>query len=161
MVTAPIDRLYLAFVAEPPWEEPRHPHAPAHLTLAPPFAASVEVAAGALAAGVAGLGPFTVRATGQARFGPRGDIPVLLVAPVERLRLLHERLIGELARRGVDLVGDRHIHDRFSPHIRVRPAVTGFPAIAAGQEFVIDHVALMRSGTGLVVTRIALGAARA
>lgn len=156
VVTAPVDRLYLAFVAEPPSEEPRHPGAPAHITLVPPFAASTHVAAEALRAGVAGQGPFTVHAADPARFGPRRDIPVRLVAPVEGLRLLHERLIEELARRGVGLVSDRHIHDRFAPHIRSRAAVTGFPAIHSGQEFVIDHVALMRSGDDVVVTIEAL-----
>lgn len=153
----PIDRLYFAYVAEPPSGGPRHRHAPAHVTLVPPFAATIDVAADALRAAVTGRGPFTVRATEPARFGPRGDIPVHLVAPVEELRLLHERLIEELARRGVGLLSDRHIHARFAPHIRVRPAVPGFPRIVSGQELAIDHVALMRSGTGAIVAREALG----
>lgn len=153
---APIDRLYFAYVAEPVSEGRRHPHAPAHLTLVPPFAAAIDVAADALRTAVTGRRRFTVHAAEPARFGPRGDIPVHLVAPVEELRVLHERLIGELTQRGVTLVSDRHIHDRFVPHIRIRPAVPGFPPIGSGQEFTIDHVALMRSGTGRIVAREAL-----
>lgn len=153
---APVERLYVAYVAEPAPEGRRGPHAPAHLTLVPPFTAPVDVAADAMRTAAARSRPFTVHAAEPARFGPRGDIPVYLVEPVGELASLHERLVGELARRGVGLLSDRHVHDRFVPHIRIRPSVSGSPVIGSGQEFTIDHVALMRSGAGRVVAREAL-----
>lgn len=142
----PSGRLYYAYLPEPVPVGWQRPHAPAHLTLVPPFAATIDVARSALRTAVTGKRPFTVRATELAYFGPRGDIPVYLVAPVEELRRMHERLIAELESRCVSLVSDRHIHERFVPHIRIRPTFPDVPPIHSGQVFAIDHVALMRSG---------------
>ena len=144
------DRLYYAFLAEPAAEGTSTPHTPAHLTLVPPFAAAVDVARSALTAALAGWRPFAVHAADPARFGPRHDVPVHLIEPVNDLRRLHEALIAELAARGVELAGDRHVHERFVPHIRIRPAFPDFPRIASGQELTIDHVALVRRADGLV-----------
>jgi 2'-5' RNA ligase len=139
----PSDRLYYAYMAEPVSEGRRSPYTPAHLTLVPPFAATIDVARSALATAVTGQRPFTVHATELTYFGPRGDIPVYLVEPVEELRRMHERLITEIEARGVSLVNDHHVHERFVPHIRIRPRFPDFPPIHSGQVFTIDHVALM------------------
>ena len=143
------DRLYYAYVAEPVSEGRPIPYTPAHLTLVPPFAATIDAARSALRTAVTGQRPFTVHATELAYFGPRSDMPVYLVEPVEELRRMHERLITELEARGVSLVNDHHIHDRFAPHIRIRPAFPDFPHIHSGQVFTIDHVALMHRGDRL------------
>jgi len=139
----PSDRLYYAYMVEPVSEGRQSPYTPAHLTLVPPFATTIDVARFALRAAVTGQRPFAVHATELAHFGPRGDIPVYLVEPVEELRRMHERLIAELEARCVSLVNDHHIHERFVPHIRIRPEFPDFPPIHPGQVFAIDHVALM------------------
>ena len=142
---APGARLYLAYLVEPADEGRRAPRAPAHITLVPPFAAEVATALAALEAGIAGERPFAVRLGERARFGPRGDVPVVLVGPASGLRRLHERLMAALAERGAGPEGSRHVHDGFVPHITLRHGGGGLPR---GRELVIDHVALVRSGDG-------------
>ncbi len=111
----------------------------------PPFAAELPTALAALEAGLAGERPFAVRLGERARFGPRRDVPVLLVAPVADLRRLHERLMAALADRGVALAASRHVHDGFVPHIRLRHAGAD---LRRGRDLVVDHVALVHSGDG-------------
>lgn len=152
--------LYLAWLAEPVADGERRPRAPLHLTLVPPFAGDEDAVLAAVRAAAAGRAPVGVEAAGTARFGPRRDVPVVLVAPHEGLRDLHEALLAAAAAAGVDLAHARHVRDGFTPHVSVRRRDAGPPAIAPGDPLVIDHVALLRRGDGTVVVgRAPLGPA--
>ena len=143
--------LYLAWLAEPVPDGERRPRAPLHMTLVPPFAGEGAAARDAVAATVAGWAPVPVDVTGTARFGPRRDVPVLLVAPHDGLRALHEALMDALAERGVDLAHAGHVRDGYTPHLSVRGRAPGPPPYAAGDRLIVDHVALIRRGDGTVV----------
>ena len=143
--------LYLAWLAEPVPDGERRPQAPLHMTLVPPFAGEEAAVHDAVAAAVAGRAPVPVAVTGTARFGPRRDVPVLLVAPHDGLRALHEALMDALAERGVDLAHAGHVRDGYTPHLSVRGRAPGPPPYAAGDALLVDHVALLRRGDGTVV----------
>ncbi len=150
--------LYLAWLAEPVADGERRPRAPLHLTLVPPFAGGEDAALGAALAVADGRPPVTVDVTGTARFGPRRDVPVVLVAPHDGLRALHEALMAALGGAGVDLGHARHVGAGFTPHVSVRRRDAGAPPLAAGDALVVDHVALLRRGEGTVVVgRVPLG----
>jgi 2'-5' RNA ligase len=143
--------LYLAWLAEPVADGERRARAPLHLTLVPPFAGDEGAALGAVRAAVAGRPPVAVAATGTARFGPRRDVPVVLVAPHDGLRALHEALMDALCAAGVDLGHARHVREGFTPHLSLRRHAAGPPPVAPGDGLVVDHVALLRRGDGTVV----------
>jgi hypothetical protein len=99
-----------------------------------------------------------VEVTGSARFGPRRDVPVLLVAPLEGLRDLHEALMDALAAAGVDLAHATHVRAGFTPHVSLPRRDAGPAPLAPGHPLVVDHVALLRRGDGtVVVARIPFG----
>ena len=143
--------LYLAWLAEPVADGERRPRAPLHLTLVPPFAGEEAAVLDAVAAAAAGRAPVPVTVTGTARFGPRRDVPVVLVAPHEGLRDLHEVLMDVLAHAGVDLAHAGNVRDGFTPHVSVRRRDPGAPPFTAGDRLLVDHVALLRRGDGTVV----------
>ncbi|MGE0028255.1 MAG: 2'-5' RNA ligase family protein [Thermoleophilia bacterium] len=148
---APPHPLYLAWLAEPVADGERRPRAPLHLTLVPPFAGDEGAVLAAARAATAGRAPVAVAATGTARFGPRRDVPVVLVAPDDGLRDLHEALMDALAGAGVDLGHARHVRAGFTPHVSLPRRDAGPPPIAPGEPLVVDHVALLRRGDGTVV----------
>jgi 2'-5' RNA ligase len=151
--------LYLAWLAEPVADGERRPRAPLHLTLVPPFAGDEEAALGAVGAVAAAHPPAPVAVTGAARLGPRRGVPVVLVAPHDGLRALHEALMDALVGAGVDLSHARHVRGGFTPHVSVRRRAGGPPPFAPGDRVVVDHVALLRRGDGTVVVgRAPLGA---
>ena len=147
----PLHPLYLAWLAEPVADGERRARAPLHLTLVPPFAGDDDAVLDAVGAAVAGRPPVAVAAAGAARFGPRRDVPVVLVSPHDGLRVLHEALMDALGGAGVDLAHARHIRDGFTPHVSLRRRDPGPPPFAAGDALVVDHVALLRRGDGTVV----------
>ncbi|HMN98352.1 MAG TPA: 2'-5' RNA ligase family protein [Miltoncostaeaceae bacterium] len=142
--------LYLAWLAEPAADGERRSRAPLHLTLVPPFAGDEAAVLGALRATAAGRAPVAAAATGTARLGAR-RVPVVLVAPDDGLRDLHDALMDAVGAAGVDLAHTRHVRDGFTPHVSVRPREDGPPPIAPGDPLVVDHVALLRRGDGTVV----------
>lgn len=154
----PAHPLYLAWVAEPVAEGERRPRAPLHLTLVPPFAAPEAAVRDALAA--AGReGAVHARVAGRARMGPRRDVPVLLLEPVEGLRALHARLMDLLEERAVDLTHARHVRERYRPHVAVRRPTPAGQRLSGRAPITVDHVALLRRGDGWteVVARVPLG----
>ncbi|HET6689300.1 MAG TPA: 2'-5' RNA ligase family protein, partial [Miltoncostaeaceae bacterium] len=98
-----------------------------------------------------GRAPVVVAVAGAARLGPRRDVPVVLVAPHEGLRALHEALMDALEGAGVDLGHARHVRGDFTPHVSVRRRAAGPPPFAPGDALAVDHVALLRRGDGTVV----------
>jgi 2'-5' RNA ligase len=143
--------LYLAWLAEPVADGERLPRAPLHLTLVPPFAGEEAAVLDAAVAAAAGRAPVPVEVTGSARFGPRRDVPVLLVAPHAGLRALHDALMDALAEGGIDLSHAGHVRDDYTPHVSMRRRTPAPPAFAAGDRLTVDHVALLRRGDGTVV----------
>ena len=93
--------LYLAWLAEPVADGERLPRAPLHLTLVPPFAGDEDVVLDVVRGAVAGRLPVAAAAAETARLGPRRDVPVVLVAPHDGLRALHEALMDALLDAGV------------------------------------------------------------
>jgi 2'-5' RNA ligase len=153
--------LYLAWLAERVEEGERRPRAPLHLTLVPPFSGEEAAVLDAAAAAAAGRAPVPVEVIGTARFGPRRDVPVLLVASHDGLRALHEALMDVLEDRGIDLGHAGHVRDGYTPHVSVRRRAPGPPPFAAGDALLVDHVALLRRGDGTeVVGRAPLGTPR-
>ena len=127
----------------------------------PPFAGEDAAVLDAVAATAAGRAPVPVEVTGTARFGPRRDVPVMLVAPHDGLRALHEALMDALAARGIDLGHAGHVRGGYTPHLSLRRRAPGPPPFAAGDALVVDHVALLRRGDGTeVVGRAPLGTPR-
>jgi 2'-5' RNA ligase len=150
--------LYLAWLAEPAADGERLPRAPLHLTLVPPFAGDETAVLDAAATAAGGLLPLPIEVTGTARFGPRRDVPVVLVAPHDGLRRLHESLMDALADEGIDLDHAGHVRDGYTPHVSVRRREPGPPPFTAGDRLVVDHIALLRRGDGTVVAgRVPLG----
>jgi 2'-5' RNA ligase len=143
--------LYLAWLAEPVADGGRRPRAPLHLTLVPPFAGDEASALAATRAVAAGRAPVRAEVTGSARFGPRRDVPVLLVAPHEGLRALHEALMDALDAAGVDVGHARHVREGFTPHVSLPRRHPGPGPFAPGDPLLVDHVALLRRGDGTVV----------
>ncbi|MGE3139564.1 MAG: 2'-5' RNA ligase family protein [Thermoleophilia bacterium] len=138
--------LYVAWIAEPVPEAVPRPAAPLHLTLVPPFAGDEDAVAEAMHAVATTSAPVTSAVTGRARFGPRGDVPVLLVAPDTGLRALHDLCMTEMQERGIDLSHARHVRDAYKPHVSVRRPHPDGPE--PGDLLRIDHVALLRRGAG-------------
>jgi 2'-5' RNA ligase len=150
--------LYLAWLAEPVADGERRPRAPLHLTLVPPFAGDEEAVLESVRSTASGRPPVAVQVAGDARLGPRRDVPVLLVAPHEGLRALHEALMDALAAGGVDLGHARHVRAGFTPHVSLPRRHAGPAPFAPGDPLVADHVALLRRGDGTVVVgRVPLG----
>ena len=143
--------LYLAWLAEPVADGERRPRAPLHLTLVPPFAGDEDVVLDVVRGAVAGRLPVAAAAAETARLGPRRDVPVVLVAPHDGLRALHEALMDALLDAGVDLGHARHVRDAFTPHVSMPRRDAGPPPFAPGEPLVLDHVALLRRGDGTVV----------
>jgi 2'-5' RNA ligase len=117
----------------------------------PPFAGDEGAVLDAAAAAVAGRAAVPVEVTGTARFGPRRDVPVLLVGPHDGLRALHEALMDALLARGVELAHAGHMRSGYTPHLSLRRRDPGPPPFAAGDRLLVDHVALLRRGDGTVV----------
>jgi len=117
----------------------------------PPFAGDAHAALAAVRAVATGRPPVPVAVTGTARLGPRRSVPVVLVAPRDSLRALHEALMDALAGAGVDLGHARHVREGFTPHVSVRRRAGATPPFASGDLLAVDHVALLRRGGGTVV----------
>lgn len=147
----PAHPLYLAWLAEAVADGERRPRAPLHLTLVPPFAGDEAAVLEAARATAAGRPPVAIGVTGSARFGPRRDVPVLLVAPHEGLRALHAALMDALVAAGVELGHARHVREGFTPHVSLPRRHPGSAPFAPGDPLLVDHVALLRRGDGTVV----------
>ena len=140
--------LYLAWLAEPVADGERRPRAPLHLTLVPPFAGDEGAVLGAIRAAVSGSLPVAAAAAGTARFGPRRDVPVVLVAPHDSLRALHEALMDALRDAGVDLGHARHVRDSFTPH------VSGWSALVCGPAAMVADASAALRRLGVPPSRI-------
>ena len=139
--------IYLAFLTEPRQVGEKTKRSPQHLTLVPPFPAisplsKLKTAVKEVAAETK---PVKAKIAKEARWGPRRNIDVFLVEPVDVIAMLHYQLMHKLESIGIS-VPTNYVREAFLPHIRVRPAHT--TEFKKGQMIDIDHIAIMHKDKG-------------
>ena len=133
-------RLYLAYLTEPREIGESTPHSPQHLTLVPPFLAEPNFVIESAQAVGRNVKQFPARIGEIALLGPKKDLEVYTVEPLQLLNLLHNFLMDELERREVDTSHMKHIRDEYRPHITVKPR---HQRLQKDNRLTIDHIAVM------------------
>ena len=135
------ERIYLAYLTEPREVGESSAHSPQHLTLVPPFESEPQTAIEAVQATKGYFKQFPIQVAEITHFGFNQDIPIYTIRPINILAALHNALMDELERRGVDTAPLKYIRDDYHPHISIKPA---HAKLQDGQKFVVDHIAVMQ-----------------
>ncbi len=144
---------YIAYLTEKWAVGTRKSRNPQHLTLVPPFEASLEVVLRTVSVVAAEFAPFSSKVGEQSHFGHNRSINVFLVEPSQKLSDLHNRLMDLLAINGVDVIKLRHTRTSFHPHVTIKPSHVSH--LRTGQSLKVDHIAVIQKDKNdrIVITK--------
>lgn len=141
MIMDGAERIYFAHVTDD-WQAGQQAHrSPQHITFVPPLKVRPALAVSIANEVAAGFAPFYATVGEREYFGPKGDIEVYLVEPVNLLKAVQTALLKKLASKKVDVAGLKFINEDYRPHITVKPGHNNPPQ--TGRRLAIDHLAVM------------------
>lgn len=115
-------------------------HTPQHITLIPPFEADEKDVLRVASKVASKHTRFEVETDGHILFGPRKNIPIVMIQPHESLKSIHLDLLNELALKNIVFQKDNFVGDGFTPHIAIKPFHSELDEI---RPIPIDYIAVL------------------